>query len=167
MTEEAKPKAVSAAAWKKAKVHEGVTLPSGAVVDITVPNLSQLIAGGQLPNSLIDAAMQLDNSDDEKVDPKRRLDPQVLKDTWDFVKFVVPLTVAKPQITSDDVDDIPIEDAEMITSFATRRNDIDALGHHLGGLETHRRFRELRGLITLDEALADIDSSGEAVPDAE
>lgn len=156
MTETAKPKATSTAAWKKARVHEGVTLPSGAVVDINVPNLSQLIASGQLPNTLIDSAMKHDSAEDGKP-----LDPQVLKDTWDFVKFIVPLTVAKPTITADDVDDIPVEDAEMITSFATRRNDIDAIGHHLGGLETHRRFRELRGLLTLDEALSDVEGGGE------
>lgn len=163
---EERPKAVSASAWKKAKVHEGVTLPSGAVVDISVPNLSQLIASGQLPNALVDAAMKLDSERQQDEKPAK-LDPELLRDTWEFVKFIVPLTVHKPSITSDDVDDIPIEDAEMITSFATRRNDIDAIGHHLGGLETHRRFRELRGLITLDEAMADIEVGGEAVPDAD
>lgn len=164
---EERPKAVSASAWKKAKVHEGVTLPSGAVVDINVPNLSQLIASGQLPNSLVDAAMKLDGAAKEQGEKPNKLDPELLRDTWEFVKYIVPLTVAKPSITSDDVDDLPIEDAEMITSFATRRNDIDAVGHHLGGLETHRRFRELRGLITLDEAMADIEVGGEAVSDAE
>ena len=73
MTETAKPKATSTAAWKKARVHEGVTLPSGAVVDINVPNLSQLIASGQLPNTLIDSAMKHDSAEDGKP-----LDPQVL-----------------------------------------------------------------------------------------
>ena len=42
--------------------------------------------------------------------------------------------------------------------------DLDAIGHHLGGLETHRRFRELRGLITLDEAFSDIEGGGEDAP---
>jgi hypothetical protein len=58
-----------------------------------------------------------------------------------------------PKITEDDIDDLPIEDVEMLAGFAMRTNDIDAIGHHLGGLETHRRFRELRGLLTIDEVV--------------
>lgn len=147
---ETKPKATSASAWKKAKVHEGVTLPSGTVVDVSVPNLAEMIASGQLPNSLVDAAMQHEGGRSEDT----KITPELLKETWAFIRYIVPLTVAKPTITEDDVDDLPVEDVEMLASFATRRNDLDAVGHHLGGLETHRRFRELRGLLTLDEALS-------------
>lgn len=145
------PKASSAAGWKKARVHEGVTLPSGVVVDITVPNLVTLISSGELPNPLIDAAMKAQGGDPEA---GGKLSVETLKDTWDFIKFIVPKMLVKPTITADDVDDLPVEDVEMLAGFATRRNDIDAVGHHLGGLETHRRFRELRGLLTLDEALS-------------
>lgn len=142
---EDRPKAVSASAWKKAKVHEGVTLPSGVVVDITIPNLAQLIASGQLPNHLTGPALR-----QQKVD---EITPEVLKDTWEFVTYIVPKMLVKPTISEADVDDLPIEDVEMLAGFATRSNDLDAVGHHLGGLETHRSFRELRGLLTLDEAL--------------
>ena len=145
------PKATSAAGWKKAKVHQGVTLPSGTVVDITVPNLVTMIASGELPNPLIDAAMQAQGG---SPDQQEKLSPETLKDTWEFIRFIVPGMLVKPTITADDIDDLPVEDVEMLAGFATRRNDIDAVGHHLGGLETSRRFRELRGLITLDEALS-------------
>jgi hypothetical protein len=154
-------KAVSASAWKKAKVHEGITLPSGAVVDITIPNLATLISSGTLPTPLVDAAMRLEGAPDDG-DGKRKVTPEVLKETWDFIEYIVPLMVVKPSITSDDLEDLPVEDVEMLASFATRSNDIDAIGHHIGGLETHRRFRELRGLITLDEVVSGGGSDEEA-----
>jgi hypothetical protein len=149
MTE--KTKAVSASAWKKATVHEGVTLPSGSVVDISVPNLVTMISSGELPNPLIDEAMKAQGGGPEE---SKELSVETLKDTWSFIRYIVPKMLVHPTISEQDVDDLPVEDVEMLAGFATRRNDIDAVGHHLGGLETHRRFRELRGLLTLDEALS-------------
>jgi hypothetical protein len=147
-TTETKPK--GADAWKKSRVHENVTLPSGFQVDITIPNLATLITSGELPNPLVDAALQ--NLKPQQEDGS--INREALEKSWDFIKFIVPRMLVSPTVTPDDVDDLPIEDVEMLAGFATRSNDIDAVGHHLGGLETHRSFRELRGLLTLDEALS-------------
>jgi hypothetical protein len=134
--------------WKKAKVHEGITLPSGVKVDITIPNLTQMVATGALPNELTAVALRQQEAD--------KIDEDVLRETWKFVKHIVPVMLVNPKITEDDVEELPIEDLEMLASFATRQADLDAVGHHLGGLETSRSFRELRGLISLDEALESV-----------
>lgn len=51
-------KVTSAAALKKRAVHKDVTLPSGAIVEIKLPNLSQMIKAQTLPNELVDAALR-------------------------------------------------------------------------------------------------------------
>jgi hypothetical protein len=142
---ESKPSKPTAAGWKKANVHQGVTLPSGTVVDITVPNLPKMIASGSFPNALIDVALKRREASD--------VNEETMKESWEFIKYIVPQMLVTPKITEDDIDDLPIEDVEMLAGFAMRTNDIDAIGHHLGGLETHRRFRELRGLLTIDEVV--------------
>lgn len=145
---------VSKTGWKKRKVHEGVTLPSGAVVDIRLPNLAQLIKSGEIPNQLIDEALEQRNQD--------KITRETLEKTWAFTRFIVPRTLVKPEISDEDVEDLPIQDVEMLAAFATRSLDIDAVGHHLGGLETVQSFRSHRGLITLDEIVGDLSGSGEA-----
>lgn len=146
-TETPAPKPASKTAWKKAKFHPGVTLPSGTVVSIELPNLSALIKSGTIPNALIEQALAQRNA--------KQITKENLLETWEFTRFIVPQTVTDPEITSDDVDDLPIEDVEMIVNFATRNSDIDAVGHQLGGLETQKSFRKFRGLTSIDEILGD------------
>lgn len=141
-------KATSKTGWKRNKVHEGVTLPSGAVVDIRLPNLSQLIKSGEIPNELVDDALEQRN--------EKKITRETLLKTWEFTRFIVPRTVVSPEIGEDDVDDLPIQDVEMIASFAGRGTDIDAVGHQLGGLERVKSFRAARGLLTLDEIVGDL-----------
>lgn len=138
----------SASAWKKRKVHKDITLPSGAQVDVELPNLAQLVKSGTLPNELLEAAVKQNRADE--------ISRELLEETWDFTRFIVPLTVASPKIEASDVDELPIEDVEMLAAFAARRTDIDAVGHHLAGLEAVASFRDLRGLITTDPALFDV-----------
>lgn len=141
-------KRTTAADWKKARVHEGVTLPSGFQVDIQLPNLAAMLKAGTIPNPLIASAIEHSEA--------RKITPELLKETWEFTRWIIPKTVVHPEITEDDVDELPAEDVEMLAGFASRTNDIDAIGHQLGGLETFKSFRELRGLVSLDEALADL-----------
>lgn len=141
------PETKSAEAWKRKATHDGVTLPSGAVVSIKLPSLEQLVKNNTIPNPLIEAA--LSHKDADKIDAK------MLRETWEYTRFIVPLTVVSPEITEDDVEDLPKEDLQLIAHLAGRQTDTDAVGHQLGGLETLKSFRDLRGIIRLDEALGD------------
>lgn len=145
-----KPKASSKTAWKKAGTHEGITLPSGAVVDVRLPNLPELIAAGAVPNELVDAAIEFGT--------QRKITPEIIAESWEFVKYVVPITVTSPAISADDVSDIPSEDLQMIAGFAARTVDVDAVGHHLGGLETSAAWRRFRGQLDIEEIAASLPS---------
>lgn len=133
-----KTKATSKSTWKQANVHTGVTLPSGTIVDITIPSLPKLIKAGQVPNHLIDIAVEQGSSD--------KIDREVLEQTWEFTCFIIPEMLVNPKITAEDVGDLPALDLEMLIGFASRVTDLDAVGHQLGGLETQDSFRNVRGL---------------------
>lgn len=138
----------SAQAWKRGKTHRGLTLPSGAVVDVVLPNLGSLIKRGELPNELLEAAIG-----HQKAETITR---DMIVESWDYVRWIVPRAVVAPEITEDDVEDLDVVDVEMIASWASRTNDIDAVGHHLGGLETNADWRRFRGFLTLDEVAASV-----------
>lgn len=139
------------ASWKKAAIHEGVTLPSGTVVSIKLPNLGLLLKTGQIPNTLIDAAVKAQNASSESPEITR----EMIEEQWDFASFLVSRTVVEPEITQDEVDDIPAEDVEMLVEFATRQRDIDAVFRHIGGLDKLDSFREIRGVGSGSEDLED------------
>lgn len=137
---------------KKRRFHEGVTLPSGAIVTITLPNLGKMIHAETLPNDLIAGALKQQTPADDNTTPQ--LTEEDLKKDWEFVKWVVPLTLHSPPCKPEDVDELDPMDITMLANFAARRIDIDAVGHQLGGLETQKSFRDHRGIFTFDEALA-------------
>lgn len=151
-------KAATKTGWKKAKVHEGVTLPSGTVVSVTLPNLAQMLKAGDIPNQLLEQALSLRTA--------KTIDADAIDKSWEFAVKIVPATVAEPRITEEDVSDLPIEDVEMLVAFATRNTDTDAVGHQLGGLETLRSFRAHRGILSLDEIVGDGTGDEAADPDA-
>jgi hypothetical protein len=126
------------AAWKKNKRHT-ITLPSQTVVEIELPNIQLLLKTGQVPNPLVQLVTRA------STDPNFTLTPELLTQQWDFTSWVVARTVVNPTLKEEEVADLPVEDVEMITDFAMRNRDIDAVGHHLGGLETVNSFRRLRG----------------------
>lgn len=130
-------------AWKSKRTHTDITLPSGQVVDLQVPNLPKLLKGGEIPNTLVDAAVQSQSG--------TKVTRELIEQTWDFYRWLVAEAVQKPDIVEADVDELPAADIELIVSLATRQTDLDAVGHQLGGLETQRAFRDFRGLITTDE----------------
>jgi hypothetical protein len=140
-------KPTTAAAWKKAKTHE-VVLPSGVAVEIEIPNLSQMVKTGELPNDLIDAALGAMQ--------KQRVTPDLLLKQADFYTKLVALTVVKPKITEEDVADLPYEDQELLVELATRQRDVDALGHHIAGLHTSKDWRRFRGYDISDEDVEDL-----------
>jgi hypothetical protein len=141
-------KPVSKSAWAKKGVHEGVTLNSGAVVTIKIPNLPALLKKDAVPNDLIEQAISFQGA--------RQVTAEMLKDQWDFIRWIVPITVLSPEISEDDVENLPAEDVEMIAGFASRTIDTDAIGHHLGGLETSAEWRRFRNQLDIDEVLAGV-----------
>lgn len=131
--------------WVKSKVHEDITLPSGFKVDIELPNIPSLIKAGALPNELVEVATKAAVTNDIPEDMFEKMD--------DFNNYLVSVTVVNPKITPEDVKDLPSEDIDMLVGFATRTRDMDAVGHHIAGLETIKSFREFRGLTPSSEGL--------------
>src|SRR6266542_4273850 len=115
-----KPK--SASDWKSRSAHT-VTLPSGAVVDIVIPNLPLLVKIGKLPNELLQAVVQFQQA--------REVTQEMMAEQHEFTTKLVTLTVKSPELTDADVTELPYEDVEMLVEFAMRSRDMDAVGHHL------------------------------------
>ena len=138
--------------WKKAAVHEGVTLPSGTVVSIKLPNLSLMLKTGQIPNTLVAAAVAMHQSGGS-AGPE--VTQEMIEQQWDYASFLVAHTVVEPAITQDEVSEIPAEDIEMLVEFATRQRDIDAVFKHISGLDQLESFRRFRDLTSGLEGLED------------
>lgn len=134
-------------AWKKAAAHE-VTLESGTVVKIRLPDLPALIESGAIPQSLMDVAVSIATGKQQEPTP------EMLKLQREFTDLVVLKTVVEPALEPEDVKEIPFEDKEMIVEFATRQRVFDAVGHHLAGLENSEDFRRFHRLREFDPAMA-------------
>lgn len=143
-TEAEGKKAVSLAGWKKAAVHT-ITLSSGAVVDIRIPNLPELVAAGEFPNHLVDTAIGVATGNVE-------VTAKEIKAQAEFYRELLSKTLVSPEVTADDVKTagIPFEDIELIASIATRQRDVDALGHHIAGLDQNEDWRKFRGVEYID-----------------
>lgn len=130
-------------AWSKNKEHV-MTLPSGSKVKIVCPDLPNLIRTGQIPNALINVAIGVANG--------KKVTAEDIQEQAQFYNELTAMAVVEPQITTDQVAAgmIPTEDKEMIVELAIRQRDFDAVGHHIGGLETNADFRNFRGLLPLD-----------------
>lgn len=143
-------KADSKTALFKRRTHEGVTLPSGAVVTIQLPDVTDMIASNALPNHLVEAALREDKPGQDLSNEERI---KRTKENQEFVAFIVPHVLVEPKVTEEEVSKLDPRDRDLLAAFATRVTDIDAVGHQLGGLETQRSFRVARGLLGLDEVL--------------
>jgi hypothetical protein len=139
--------------WKKAAVHEGVTLPSGTVISIKLPNLPLMLKTGNIPNGLVDAAVEMQNA---AANGNNEITKEMIEQQWDYYSFLVSKTVVEPQITIEEVAEIPAEDVEMIVEFALRQRDIDAVYAHIGGLDKLESFRQFRALPSGLEGLEDL-----------
>ena len=49
-----------------------------------------------------------------------------------------------PTVSEEQVQKLPPADKELLTAFASRQRDIDAIGNHLGGLEVLAEWRTFR-----------------------
>lgn len=145
--------AETASAWK-AKAGHPVTLPSGTIVRVRVPNLAALAKTGQLPNELVKLAVpEIAGSEAAPLSEEEAAD--AIRKLADFQSWIVTTAVVTPTIDEDDVPELPTEDVEMIVAIATRQRDLDAVGHHIGGLEASAEFRRFRNLPAGDEDLLD------------
>lgn len=143
-TQQTPPKAASLSAWKKAKRHT-VTLPSATVVEIEIPDLPNLVKAGAIPNELIDVAIGVAQG--------KKVTREDIVQQADFYNKLCALTVVAPDASEEDFasGSIPFEDKEMLVEMATRQRDLDAVGHHLAGLEKSKDFRSFRGIINFDQ----------------
>lgn len=148
---EVTPAVATADAWKVAAGHP-VMLPSGITVRIKVLNLVAMAKTGTLPNELIKLAIpEVAGNEPEPMDETEA--KSALVKLANFQSWVVAESVVEPTITESDVPALPTEDSEMIVAIATRQRDIDAVGKHIGGLDTNDDWRRFRGLTTGDEDL--------------
>jgi hypothetical protein len=147
--QETQTKPTSLAGWKKAKRHT-VTLPSAAVVEIELPDLPELVKTGGIPNDLVDIAIGVASG--------KKVSREDIVQQADFFNKLCAITVVEPKVTEEDFASgaLPFEDKEMLVEFATRQRDLDAVSHHLAGLETSKSFRAARGLIGGIEDLEDV-----------
>lgn len=131
--------------WKQAKVHT-VTLPSGAVVDISIPNLAQMAKAGELDNELLQYAVPTD-ANAEGAEPTTEQKKENLTKLANFHAWLVSKTLVNPALTPEEViDTVPTPDLEVLVELASRRRDMDVVGHHIGGLEVSAEFRKFRGI---------------------
>jgi hypothetical protein len=146
--------ATSKTAWKKRREHE-VTLPSGAEVKIALPDLAAMIQGGQIPNELLDVATKVGSGKGVDVSDAPEEQRKLMGQVSDFNAFLVEKTVIEPSVTKDEVlsGDLPAEDVDLLIQFALRKTDFDAVGKHLGGLDTVDSFRKFRQLDASIESL--------------
>jgi hypothetical protein len=126
------------AAWKKAAVHD-VTLASGVEVQIRIPNLPELVSSGDFPNHLVEVAISVATGE-------TKVTGEEIKAQAEFYRELVSRTLITPAVGPDDVKELPFEDIELLASIATRQRDVDALGHHIAGLDKNEDWRKFRGL---------------------
>lgn len=130
--------------WKKKRVHKDIVCPSGAVIDIQLPNLSQMLEAGELPNELVDIATASVSTGDSP-------DAEALVEFAKLQRYLIAKTVVRPEITPEDVVDLPPEDTEFISDIANRRRDIDAVGNQIAGLDTVAQYATFRDESDSDE----------------
>jgi hypothetical protein len=118
-------------------------------VDIAVPDLPSMIETGQLPQHLVDAAIGVASRD--RPTPTKELIVQ----EREFTDVLVQKMVVNPKLSMEDVAELPYEDKELLVAIATRRTDLDALGHQLGGLHKIDDYRKFRGLGSFIEDVED------------
>lgn len=160
-TTTAKPmdKPGTAAQWKKLGIHT-ITLPSGFVCKIRIPDLTLLLAAQAVPEDLravayeeITTALRTQASIAARRDPElpTELAPERLENLEELNRFLVSQALVEPKMTMDElrVDKngegaVPSEDLLMLTEFASRERTVDARGVELGvaPLDAFDVFRE-------------------------
>lgn len=145
----------SKTAWKKAGIHT-VTLPSGVEVKIRIPNLAKMAQAGELDNDLLQYAVpNLPADDSEEPTPEQK--KENLTKLANFHQWLVSKTLVEPELTPEEVKEtVPTPDLEVLVELASRRRDMDVVGHQIGGLEVSADFRKFRGIDAGDEDFLDV-----------
>lgn len=150
-------KPVSLANWKKSALHLPL-LPSGSRVEIKIPDLAAMIEGGEIPQHLLEAALELISVNEQPNKPEPTMDERLamIRRNKEFMDHMVVHTVTNPVITPEVLPSLPQEDKEMLVLWATRQIDWDAEGEHIAGLSKSEKFRRFRKLGEFNETLADV-----------
>jgi hypothetical protein len=148
------PAPPSKESWKAAGIHT-VTLPSGFVVKITIPNLAKMAQAGELDNDLLQYAVPdlPPDLDEEPSDEQKKAN---LTKLAVFHQWLVSKTLVEPALTPEEVKDtVPTPDLEVLVELASRRRDMDVVGHQIGGLEVSADWRKFREIDRRDEDFLD------------
>lgn len=136
----AQPKrAVSVDAWKHAAVRE-VELQSGAGIVRQRPGtLAQAIRGGRVPNPLLELAVRVEyrGMTDEEV---AGLSAEQAAAWEEFKNWYIAETLVEPQVTPEDVAELPVGDREQLWRSAWHM--FDAIGDAVRSLAEYQSFRE-------------------------
>jgi hypothetical protein len=136
--------------WSKLGVHR-VTLPSGAVVKIRIPDLSMLLANDAVPEELRTAAIEEINnayraasasaSGAEYAMPE--ISVERMRDLAGLNRYLVSESLVDPPLSDEQLasGQIPDEDILMLSQFASRERVYDAKGVKLG-IEPIDRYQE-------------------------
>lgn len=133
--------------WKKRAILYGVTLPSGAVVDLKQLTLETHLTYGRTPDTLrvvatADLRAKLNDTDLTQQDRASALQEYV-----DHQRALLVEMLVSPTITVDDLPDIPEQDVEFLVRVANRSATEDAAGRTLGfePLNKWAIFRDFHG----------------------
>jgi len=121
------------------------------VVTVRIPDLSAMLAMGEIPDRLRHAAL-LQAFKDEKDPPLALqtnddgspvLDHELVKGFYDLRGHIISKTLVDPVLSQEDVLELPVEDRDLIYAIAMRERDTDARGVRLGvePLSKWERFR--------------------------
>lgn len=127
------PRSSSLADWRKAAAHT-IQLPSSTWVKIRIPDLSTLVARNLVPDTLKRIAAQafLRDVKLETGVEEAPLNIETLGQLADLNYWLVSWMLVEPEVSAEDVRDLPAEDLELLVSIAQRETDVDARGVPLG-----------------------------------
>lgn len=171
-------------AWK-ARSDRGphiATLPSGEQVEFVVPDSNALIRSGRLPSRLLDIAVMaaaypdgaegyvadlayraVTERDTEAKAAAAETLAQAIRDGLELRDWLVAQMVVKPELTPDDVIELPEPDVEMLLEFAERKRNTDSLGVVLP-IVVLEEFARFRGVEAGGEGDAAGEGDGAVVP---
>ena len=132
-----------AKAWAKRGEHT-VTLPSATEVTIRLPSLPSLAKAGAIPNDLLAYITPKAKAADEGQEPTPEITQETLMNEVAWRDFIISRMCVSPTVAPEEVSSLPEEDIVMLSEFALRQRDTDAIGHQLGGLEVTEEWRRFR-----------------------
>lgn len=151
---ESQPKPIgSKTQWAKLAVHT-IQLPSGAWVQIRIPDLTILLLGDAVPEGLRGVALEqvfedirstiAPDTEETKAEPDEEERMNALRRLTELQRWLVVQMVIDPKLEPEDLDKIPSEDLNLLTLIAIRERDRDARGVTIGvdPLSRWELFRE-------------------------